>query len=333
MIRLLCVGLGGMGHYDWSAAAAVPDFELVAGVDVNEAARADFAKTTGSPTFTDLGEALKAVPADAALVATPDQFHAPFTIQALNAGLDVICEKPMAESLADARRMHQTAAANGRLLMIHHQLRWVPLHYHARRLITQGAIGHVRHLDFTMTVFSDACLHGYRSRLPQLILQDLSVHHFDLIRFLSGEECLSIYARTWRSNEEAVAIPTTTCVNAILEMTGPVTVCYMSNMRALLDQTGYGCTAVISGSKGELAIRPDRLELRTHAEVKEQKTPEPLAIVPPERSTWQDFAHAMLTRQPTLTASGDNLKSLEILFAAMASVERGVPVRPGELAG
>ncbi|MDP7635626.1 MAG: Gfo/Idh/MocA family oxidoreductase, partial [Candidatus Latescibacteria bacterium] len=87
MIRLLCVGLGGMGHHDWNAAVDCGGFTAVGGVDISDAARETFTDKTGAPTFTQLEDALATVQADAALIATPDQFHAPLTLNALDAGL------------------------------------------------------------------------------------------------------------------------------------------------------------------------------------------------------------------------------------------------------
>ena len=126
MIRLLCVGVGGMGRADANEALKVKDFTAVGGVDVNEAARTQFGDERKCPVFADFHEALATVKADAALIAVPDAFHAPYTLAALAAGLDVVCEKPMAATLQDARRMHETARRRRRLLMIHHQLRWLP---------------------------------------------------------------------------------------------------------------------------------------------------------------------------------------------------------------
>lgn len=321
MIRLLCIGLGGMGHHDWNAAVDSGGFTPVGGVDVAEDARAAFAKKTGAPAFTDLEIALGAVQADAALVATPDRFHAPYAMRALAAGLDVICEKPMAESLPDARRMHEAAEAAGRMLMVHQQLRWYPMHHHARRLIVEGAIGQVRRLDFAMSVHSDVCLRGYRSRLPHLIFQDLAIHHLDLIRYLAGQECRSIYARDWPSVETGLDITAATDACAVLEMTGPVTACYTSSIRRLMDHVGYACSARVSGSGGELLLGDDRLVLQTRAGYAAQAKPRAIVPEPPAVDTWSAFAQAIETREPTLTCSADNLKSLEVLFGAIQSAE------------
>ncbi|MBT4496695.1 MAG: Gfo/Idh/MocA family oxidoreductase [Gemmatimonadetes bacterium] len=323
MIRLLCIGLGGMGHHDWNAALDTGRFTPVGGFDIDEKARAAFAEKTDAPVFTDFSEALTGVEADAALISTPDKFHAPYTHQALDAGLDVICEKPMAETLRDGYLMHFAAVDRGRMLMIHQQLRWNPMHNHARRLIEEGAIGDVRRIDFDMSVFSGVCLSGYRSELPHLILQDLAIHHLDLIRYLSGQECESLYVRDWPSVEAGQSITAATDACAILNMTGPVTACYTSGIRRLMDHVGYACAARICGSEGELSLRDDQITLQTRAAHAAEEEPQVITPEPPAVGTWESFARAIETREPTLTSSGNNLKSLEILFAAIQSAESG----------
>lgn len=328
MIRLLCIGLGGMGHHDWNAAIQCGGFTPVGGVDVSEEARAAFTEKTDAPTFDSVEEAFGKVEADAALVSTPDHFHAPFSIMALERGLDVICEKPMAESLEDARAMHAAAEAKGRMLMVHQQLRWTPMHNHARRLIDAGAIGAVRRLDFHMSVHSDVCLRGYRSELPHLIFQDLAIHHLDLVRYLSGQECRTIYARDWPSVEAGLDITAATDACAILEMTGPVTATYASSIRRLMDPVGYACAARIAGSEGELVLGDGKIVLQTRKGFAAKQEPRIIEPQPPEVDTWAAFARAIETRQPTLTCSADNLRSLAVIFAAIESAETGQVVTP-----
>ena len=327
MIRLLCAGLGGMGYADWSSAAKVRSFQIVAGADVSESARQRFEEQTRCPAFPDFLQALRAVPADAALIATPDAFHAPYSIAAMEAGLDVICEKPMAATLSDARHMHRTATRLGRMLMIHHQLRWLPTYRHARAMIARGAVGALRQVAFDMSVFSDVCLNGYRSKLPHLMLKDLGIHHLDLIRFLTGSECRSIFARSWASNEERLAIPTTTHAYAILEMAGPITVCYRATMRAIREQTGYCCRAELTGSRGVLTVTGDAISLQTFGGHRAGQPPQAVAPRPSDGTPWPDFARAIRTRRPTLTASADNVKSMELMYAAIGSAETGHIVR------
>ena len=328
MIRLLCVGLGGMGHHDWNAALDSGGFVAVAGVDLQEEARQVFAAKTGAPTFADFSEALAAVQADAALVATPDAFHAPLALQCLDAGLDVICEKPMAENLRDAAQMHYSAVDQGRMLMVHHQLRWHACHHEARRLLDEGVIGAVRRLDFHFSVHSDVCLRGYRSQLPHLILQDLAIHHFDLVRYLSGQECESLYVRDWPAPETGLEISAATDAVAVLNMSGPVTASYTASIRELLEPVGYICKAQIYGSDGQLQVDGARLVLQTRQGHAGGEEPQVIEPEPPEVNTWAAFAQALQTRQPTWTHSGDNLHSLSMLFAAIESAQTGEVVRP-----
>lgn len=312
----------------WNAAIDSGGFEPVAGVDLQEEARQVFKEKTNAPTFADFSEALASTQADAALIATPDRFHAPLTLNAFDAGLDVICEKPMAETLRDAALMHYSALDRGRMLMIHHQLRWHPCHFQARRLIDAGAIGTVRRLDFHFSVHSDVCLHGYRSELPHLILQDLAVHHFDLIRYLSGQECESLYVRDWPSQETGLDISAATDSIAVLNMSGPVTASYTASIRELIDPVGYTCKVSIAGSAGQLQLDEERIVLQTRAARAAGTDPQVIEPEPPAVGTWAAFARALETREPAWTHSGDNLKSLSMLFAAIESAETGDIVQP-----
>ncbi|MBT4612902.1 MAG: Gfo/Idh/MocA family oxidoreductase [Gemmatimonadetes bacterium] len=331
MIRLLCVGLGGMGHHDWNAAVDCGGFEAVGGVDISAEARATFTEKTGAPTFTDWTDAIAHVEADAALISTPDRFHAPLALNAFDAGLDVICEKPMAENFADARRMHHAALEHGKMLMIHHQLRWHPTWFEARRQVSAGAIGTVRRVDFHFSVHSDVCLRGYRSELPHLVFQDLSIHHFDLIRYLVGSPCVSVYARDWVGDEPGLTIKAATDAVAILEFAGPVTASYTATVRELIDPVGYTCQARVHGTEGEILVGSDQVTVQTRAA--HAAGTEAVVIAPdaPEVSTWAAFAQAIESREPTLTHSADNLQSLALMFAAMKSSETGQIVEPETL--
>ena len=310
-----------MGLHDWSSAAKVKDFKIVAGVDTQKEARKVFEEKTGAPTFDDFTTALRNSKADAALIATPDVYHSSYAIQAMEAGLDVICEKPMADSLENARRMHRTAEQQGKLLLLHQQLPWMPIYSHLQQIIKEGVIGTLSQMEFDMYVFSDSCLVGYRSKLPQLMLQDLAIHHFDLMRFLTGQECERLHIRSWRPNEEGKKVTATTSVYAILEMTGGINVCYRSKNRALQDQTGYLGRIEITGSRGSVIAAEGTLRLQTFKAYAAKKPPRRITPKTPKKDIWQSFADSIKTRKPMWTSSGNNLKSLEMLFSAIRSVE------------
>ncbi|OGV72848.1 MAG: hypothetical protein A3K19_16825 [Lentisphaerae bacterium RIFOXYB12_FULL_65_16] len=331
MINLVCVGVSGMGKHHWTTASKMKEFKIVAGVDLNAAAREAFTSQTGAPTFDSIEKAMENVAAEAAVIATPDKFHAPLSILAMEKGLDVLCEKPMAESMDDAQRMHATSQRLGRVLMIHNQLRWYAPYCHARRLVREGAIGDLHSLALDMYVYSEAFFVGYRSRLPHAILQDLAIHHLDMIRYLTGQDGKTILVRDWKTTEDGAESPTTTSAFALLEMTGKVNVSYRTTNRALLDPTGYLPRAVLTGTRGVLKVTDSALALQTFAGMKATQPEETIKPEAAPRDAWGAFADSIQTREPSLTASGDNIQSLRLMFAAMRSADTGtvVTVDPG----
>src|SRR5262245_8364059 len=118
-IRLGIVGCGKVTTtYHLPALRSVPEFAVTALCDVAAGTMHDAALEFGLPAERLRDPAGLPGKVDAALVAVPPRFHAPVSIQLLEAGIDVLCEKPLAATVADAERMVAAAAANGRLLMV-----------------------------------------------------------------------------------------------------------------------------------------------------------------------------------------------------------------------
>ncbi len=95
--------------------------------------------------YTDYREMLETEKPDLVSVATPDHLHADITVDAANSGAKaILCEKPIATSLADADRMIAAAEANEVILSVEHTRRWNPSYHAARELIRSGEIGALR---------------------------------------------------------------------------------------------------------------------------------------------------------------------------------------------
>ena len=105
--------------------------------------------------------------------------------------------------------------------------------------------------------------------------------------------------------------------------TGPATASYTATTRELLEPVGYVCRARLYGSEGQLVVEDGSLTLQTRAGHAAGEAPRVLAPEAPAVGTWSAFARAIETREPTLTDSGDILKSLAMLFAAIESSETG----------
>ncbi|MFI8288577.1 Gfo/Idh/MocA family protein [Streptomyces sp. NPDC085614] len=138
-------------------------------------------------------------------VCTPGDSHAEIAVAALEAGKHVLCEKPLANSVAEAEAMvaaAEAAAARGQVAMVGFNYRRVPAIAYARRLITQGRLGALRHVrvtylqdwlvdpDFPLTWRLE------RERAGSGALGDLGAHAVDLAQHLTGELLVGVSALT-----------------------------------------------------------------------------------------------------------------------------------------
>ena len=123
--------------------AANPDCELVGFYNPTKSRAEDMAAKYGGVAYDTAEELLADPEIDAVSVCAANYAHAELTIKALKAGKHVLCEKPMAISLADCEEMVQVAKAEGKLLMIGQNQRLTKAHQLARKLIAEGAIGKV----------------------------------------------------------------------------------------------------------------------------------------------------------------------------------------------
>ena len=128
---------------------------------------------------------------DAAIVAVPARFHAPVSIQLMELGIDVLCEKPLAISADYGRRMVEVARANARVLAVALMMRFFPHNLWLRDLVEDGEIGEVREvivedgapLDWPMasnSYFDRRCTGGG-------VLFDNGVHLLDRVLWLFGD--------------------------------------------------------------------------------------------------------------------------------------------------
>ena len=128
-LRFAFIGAGGIANQYLGALDTYDDVEVVGFADPIEKPMHEKAEKHGLSTdacFTDYGQMLKQLKPDAVAVCSPNGAHAPNTIAALEAGADVIVEKPMAMNASEARSMIDAAERNGRKLVIGFQFRYDP---------------------------------------------------------------------------------------------------------------------------------------------------------------------------------------------------------------
>jgi UDP-N-acetylglucosamine 3-dehydrogenase len=176
--------------------AANPDSVVAALCDPMADRVAELAKKYGGRAFTDPKEMLETADIDAVVVAGPNALHAKQTMDALNAGKHVLCEKPMATTREDAKAMIAAAEKNKKFLMIGLNQRLMPPHVKAKEVLQTGRLGKV--LSFR-TAFKHPGPEGWsvdagkswffkKGQAYMGVTGDLGVHKADLMRWLLDQE-------------------------------------------------------------------------------------------------------------------------------------------------
>jgi predicted dehydrogenase len=174
-VRVAVVGAGTFGKNHLRVLHESPDAELVAVVDTDEARAADAALRHNCRAVTDLSELAGVV--DAAIVAVPTMAHADVGCRLLEAGIDVLVEKPIAGDVASAQRLIDGARSNNRILQIGHLERFNPAVQAVQKKVTLPLFFEIHR----MSMFSP------RSLDVDVVL-DLMIHDIDVVLALTQLE-------------------------------------------------------------------------------------------------------------------------------------------------
>jgi predicted dehydrogenase len=142
-VQIATIGLGGMGTGDTETALSLPGVELVAVADVYQGRLTRAKERFGNQVFTtrDYREVLARKDVDAVIVGTPDHWHARIAIDAMKAGKDVYCEKPMVQRVDEGKAVIEAEKSTGRILQVGSQRVSSIVYQKARELLKAGAIG------------------------------------------------------------------------------------------------------------------------------------------------------------------------------------------------
>lgn len=202
-LKVGVIGCGSIARYRHLAEyQAHENVEITAVCDVVQERALEMAEKFGAAAYTDYQELLKNGEIEAVSICTPNALHAPMSITALQSGKHVLCEKPMATSLAEAEAMIEAAKVNKKKLMIAHNQRFVPSHNKAHELIQAGDLGRIYSFR---TAFGHGGPEGWSidganswffDKKQAFIgaMGDLGVHKTDLMRFLLNEEFTEVAA-------------------------------------------------------------------------------------------------------------------------------------------
>ncbi|MGI8744134.1 MAG: Gfo/Idh/MocA family protein [Bryobacteraceae bacterium] len=181
-IQIATIGAGGMGSGDTKYARSIPGVKLVAVCDIYDGRLTRARDLWGPDLFTtrDYREILARPDVDAVIIATPDHWHQPITIDALSAGKHVYCEKPMVHSIDEGAAVIAAQNKSGRTLQIGSQYVSSLVYQKAKELLASGAIGPINMVEAWLD--RNTAIGAWQYSIPP----DASPRNIDWDRFLGN---------------------------------------------------------------------------------------------------------------------------------------------------
>ncbi len=208
MARLKGVGIGAgyFAPFQHEAWARIPEVEIAALANpTEEKARAIMAEFGVPRYYRDWREMLDREQPDFVDIITPPDTHEEICVEAARRGIHIICQKPLAPSLAASQRIVEAAAAAGVRFMVHENWRWQPWYRQVKTIQSAGTIGAFTHAHFLMRLGDGWGAEAYLARqpffrtYPRLLVYETGVHFLDTLRFLLGE-ATTVFANLRRLN-------------------------------------------------------------------------------------------------------------------------------------
>ena len=328
-IGVLGVGEMGKRHAE-NVRHLVPGAELVAVADVSAARAKQVAEELEvAKSFGNLEAMLECKEVQAVLIATPDRFHAEGVMQAARAGKDILCEKPVALTLADAYAALDAVSKAGVQLQIGFMRRYDPAHAAAMKRIEAGEIGTPLIFKSIGRDKDEPPLAAYQSGLNGMIFYNSTIHDFELARWLMRDEVAEVHSFA------TVAIRPEVAQYGDL-VAGSVNLQYrnggIGNIESYVQALyAYDVRTEILGSKG--AIFVGSLEKTPTVFLSAKGSTQTLTdhfltrFADAYLAEVQDFVQNLLQDKPVGVTGEDGLKALATAVAAETSHRQKRPVK------
>lgn len=201
MIRLAIIGTGGMANSHAARFKSIPGCAVAACCDIVPGRAKAFAEKHGIPqAYEDAETMLKNERLDGVSIVTIDKAHTPTALLAIKYGRHVMCEKPLADNLENARRMAQAARLKKIITAVNFSYRDNPATQMAAKIVAAGKLGRIRHVEGSYLQSwltgkawgdwrkSEAWLWRLSTRHGSAgVLGDIGVHLYDFVSFIAGE--------------------------------------------------------------------------------------------------------------------------------------------------
>lgn len=330
-LKVVLAGCGSITNAWLPVTKEIDGLQMVGFVDLIEDAARKKAGEYGTPDAvvgTDLQKVLDQTNPDIVFDCTIPEAHVSVTLTALKHGCHVLGEKPLADSMDNARRMVAAAQEAGKTYAVIQNRRYDPNIRRLKAFLESGAIGAIT------TVSSDfyvgAHFGGFRDRMKHVLLLDMAIHTFDAARFISGADPVSVYCKEWNPagswyDHDASAI-------AIFEMSNGLVYSYRGSWCAEGLRTTWESDWRIIGQQGSIRWGGDE-NMQAQVIAKREGFINPYqdveipvgtpAKIGGHAGLIRDFIQCIRTNTIPETICTDNIKSLAMVFGAIESAESG----------
>jgi predicted dehydrogenase len=327
-IGVLGVGEMGRRHAE-NLRSNVPEARLIAVADVSaERARQSAIDLEIEHHYSSLESMLENKEIQAVLIATPDKFHANAIETVARAGRDMLCEKPLALSMSDARAVLATVTKLGRRLQVGFMRRYDPAYAAAIKRIEAGEIGVPVIFKSLGRDKDQPPIAAYESNLNGMIFYTNTIHDFDLARWLMRDEVSNVHAYTTSTIRPEVAKygDVVASVVNLQYRQGAI-----GNIESYAQAVyGYDVRTEIVGSKGSIFIgdieRMPAVFLTAHGGERALADHFLTTFADAYLAEVRDFVHNILHDKPLRVSGEDGLKALAIAAAAENSHKELKPV-------
>jgi len=337
-IRIGVIGCGKIAQVRHLPEYAThPQVKLIGYYDRVPSRAADMAERYGGQVYETYYDLLKDPQIDAVSVCVENRAHAEITTAALYAGKHVLCEKPMAVTLAECESMVEAAERNGCHLMIGHNLRFDPVYRHAKRLLDDGVIGEV--ITFR-AVIGNAGPEGWsmdsrnedtwyfdKKKAAIGALSDLGIHKVDLLQYMLDQKVVETTAKVVTLNkrgDDGKLIGVDDNALCILRMSGGA----MGTMAASWTIYGHhSASTCFYGTKGSLLVYSDDtypIIVRDHTGRHTNYLPEPTNG---RSGVIDEFVNALIEGREPEVSGAEALTTMRTIFGCVESSDKDTSVK------
>ncbi len=337
-MKVIQLGIGGMGNTWLNAVRNSQEVDYAGFVEINADTARQQAAAYGldaAAIFKSLPEALEQLHADAVIDVTPPQFHRANSILALEAGLPVLSEKPLAQSPEDARAIVAKAKETGILHMVAQNYRYRPLSQTIKSLLDSGELGAVAavHAEF----YKGPHFGGFREEMPHPLIIDMAIHHFDMMRFFLDSDVAVISARSW--NPPWSWFKGHASAAASLRFENDVYASYSASWCSQALPTSWNGNWRFECEKAVMRVEDDVVTVEDLSRVSDRRGAPanghgerrriPLLEMAREGQDYllHEFYEAVTNGRSPATSAQDNIRTIEFVFGVVRACDSGVTIR------